>query len=105
MEGFCRKGANEMSTVIFFIMVGVLSIYGLCEGIVRFVAWLWIPRDMKAVTFIRCEDADALTPFVEELWQEKEGHPVRFWSKEKPCEDTQRISLSNVEEILLFLSE
>lgn len=94
-----------MSTVLFFIMVGVLAVYGLCEGIVRLVARMWIPRDMKAVTLVQCEDSRTVTPFIEDLWREKVGHPVFFLTTAELREKTERNSLSNAEEILLFLSK
>ena len=94
-----------MSTVLFFVMVGVLSVYGLCEGIVRFTSWLWLPKEMKPVTLVRCDDGQALTPFCRELWEEKAGHPVVFWTAGEPDEKNERISPSNVAETLLFLSE
>lgn len=97
-----------MSTVVFFVMVGLLAVYGLCEGIVRFVSWLWIPKDMCAVTLVRCEDERTLSPLTAELWQEKEGHPVVFWTADETGgkdKKTERISLSNLQETLLFLSE
>jgi len=99
--------SEGMSTIVFFVLVGVLAVYGLCEVIVRFVAWLWIPKEMKAVTFVRCEDGHTLTPLTTELWEEREGHPVVFWfaNEEEKSEKNGRISLSNVDEILLFLSE
>ena len=94
-----------MSTVVFFVMVGLFAIYGLCEGIVRFVSWLWIPKEMKPVTLVRCENLSVLTPLTVELWEEKEGHPVTFWSVEANENEGRRISLSNLNEILLFLTE
>ncbi len=102
---------ERMSTVAFFVMVGVLAVYGLCEGIVRFFAWIWIPKEMKAVTLVRCEDEQTLTPLTVQLWEEREGHPVMFWTEEEETQKTEkiekngRISLSNVAEILLFLSK
>ena len=94
-----------MSTVLFFVMVGVLSVYGLCEGIVRFTSWLWLPKEMKPVTLVRCDDGQALTPFCRELWEEKAGHPVVFWSASSAATPDERILPSNLTETLLFLSE
>ncbi len=94
-----------MSTVVFFVIVGVFAVYGLCEAIVRFVSWLWIPKGMKPVTLVRCDDLQELTPLTAELWEEKEGHFVRFWSPDAKPDEEGRISLSNLNEILLFLTE
>ena len=94
-----------MSTVLFFVMVGVLAVYGLCEGIVRLFAWLWIPRRMTAVTLVRCEETEMLTPLVRQLWEEKERHSVGFWTSETTMPSDERFSLSKPEEILHFLSE
>lgn len=91
-----------MSTVLFFVMVGVLAVYGLCQCIVGFVAWLWLPKDEKSVTLVYCEKGEPVTPFVRELWEEKEGHPVLFWSE---TGENGTISLSKLQEILLFLSK
>ena len=97
--------AGKMSTILFFILVGVLAVYGLCEAIVRLVSRLWIPKEMKPVTLVRCDDVRELTPLTVSLWEEKEEHPVCFWSPEANEEEGERISLSNLNEILLFLTE
>ena len=96
---------RTVSTVVFFIMVGLLAIYGLCEAIVRFVSWLWIPKDMRPITLVRADNPQELTPLTIELWEEKEGHPVCFWSPRAQEQEEKRISLSNLNEILLFLTE
>ena len=94
-----------MSTVLFFVLVGLLALYGLCEGIVRFVSWVCLPKGMKPVTLVRCEDESTLSPFCRELWEEKTGHPVVFWSASSAATPDERILPSNLTETLLFLSE
>ena len=62
--------------IVFEVVVGVLAIYGLCEGLVRLRARLFLPRGLDARTLIllrgHCGDLPELTsPTARRLWREQ----------------------------------
>lgn len=62
--------------IIFGVMVGVLAVYGLCEGILRLRARLLLPRrlDMRTLVLLkgrRRDLAELTSPITRHLWRER----------------------------------
>ena len=62
--------------IAFEIVVGVLAIYGLCEGLIRLRAHLFLPRrlDVRALVLLKgrcCDLAELTSPTAQRLWRDR----------------------------------
>ncbi len=75
-----------MSTALFFVVVTLLAVYGICEMLLDVAAWFWLPKRYHAVTLIRGEEKQASAPRVLRKGKRKSGHPIVILTEDEAKE-------------------
>ena len=65
-----------MGRIVFEIVVGVLAVYGLCEGLIRLRAHVFLPHGLDVRTLIllkgrRRDLAELTSPTAHRLWRDR----------------------------------
>lgn len=87
--GLSERG-ESMSTVLFFVVVTLLAVYGICQMLLDVAAWFWLPKRYHAVTLIRVEDEQSIPPRVLRLLEGKSGHPVVILTENEAKESDEK---------------